>query len=301
MNTSTPSLRYKFLLEIPTWALIFGVYGAWAILIAFHLALLPVVWILLMSLVLALFGSLCHELLHGHPSDHQLLSDAIGTPALSFYPYFEYKRSHLKHHDDVYLTKPGIDPESFFIDPIQWRTMNRIQKGLATFNMTLMGRLLFGPLRTYIGLAKCAIADFKSKNTSRKNQWLFYFGNILLISWLLFSYFQVSPGAYLMAVYIGHSLIALRSFYEHQTHADPTHRIVIVDSNLFFGLLFLFNNLHVVHHQHPGLAWYLIPGEYRRNKQKYRQSNGGFNFTGYRNWLKFLFRPVASPVFPPST
>ncbi len=298
---STPALVLKTRFETPTWLLIAGVYGAWGLLVVFYLQISPLVWLVLMSLVLALFGSLCHELLHGHPSNSQKLNDAIGTPPLSLYPYFDYKRTHLKHHDEAFLTEPGIDPESFFVHSNRWQNMNRIQRGLARFNMTLMGRLLFGPMRTYIGLVRQASIEIRGGDTLLKRQWLSYFVSVSLLLWVLVGYFHIPLGLYILASYMGHSLIALRSFYEHQTHAKPEQRTVIVVTALPLGFLFLFNNLHVVHHQHPGLAWYLIPGEYQRNKASYLQSNGGFNFVGYHVWLKFLFRPVASPVFPRSS
>ncbi len=300
MQSAPSVLRYKTRFEIPTWALVGGVYGAWGLLAALYSNISPLLWLLLMSSLLALFGSLCHELLHGHPSDNQKLNDAIATPPLSLYPYFDYKRTHLKHHDDAFLTEPGIDPESFFVRSDQWKKMNRVQRALAHFNMTLTGRLLFGPMRTYVGLARQALSDFRENDAILTRQWLRYIVSVVLVLWLLAYYFHIPPGLYILAAYIGHALIAFRSFYEHQTHAEPEQRTVIVETALPFGFLFLFNNLHVVHHQHPGLAWYLIPEEYLRHKSHYQLCNGGFNFTGYRTWLQYLFRPVASPVFPQS-
>ena len=301
MQTDAPGLINKTQFEIPTWSLIGGVYGSWVLLVLFYSSLAPLLWLILMSLVLALFGSLCHELLHGHPSNHQKLNDAIGTPPLSLYPYFDYKETHLKHHDDAFLTVPGIDPESFFIRSEQWQTMSTLRRMLARFNMTLMGRLLLGPMRTYIGLASLISTEIRGDDPLRKRQWLTYLTSVALLLWLLHSYFHVSLALYVLAAYMGHSLISLRSFYEHQTHVQPEHRTVIVATALPLGFLFLFNNLHVVHHQHPGLAWYLIPAEFERNKSHYLDSNGGFSFSGYTSWFKYLFKPVASPIFPGSS
>ena len=298
MQSTPPVLILKTPFEIPTWLLIAGVYGAWSLLVVFYSAIYPLLWLVLTSLVLALFGSLCHELLHGHPSNKQKLNDAIGTPPLSLYPYFDYKRSHLKHHDEAFLTEPGIDPESFFVRSEQWHNMNRVQRVLARFNMTLTGRLLFGPLRTYIGLARQASTEIRGNKPLARRKWLTYIASVVLFLWLLQGYFHIPAGLYILAAYMGHSLIALRSFYEHQTHVESNQRTVIVTSTLPLSFLFLYNNLHVVHHQHPGLAWYLIPGEFERDKLRYLERNGGFNFTGYRAWYKHLIKPVASPVFP---
>ncbi len=300
MQITSPVLRNKTRFEFPTWSLIIAVYTAWTALLLFYSSLHPLLWLLLMSLVLALFGSLCHELLHGHPSNNQKLNDAFGLPPLSLYPYHDYKKTHLKHHDDAFLTEPGIDPESFFVRSQHWQTMSRVQQSLARFNMTLGGRLLLGPIRTYIGLVKLALAEIQGDNPLLRRQWLTYIASVALLLWLIIGYFHVPASAYVLAAYLGHSLIAFRSFFEHRTHIEPEQRTVIVPTVLPLGFLFLFNNLHVVHHIHPGLAWYLIPGEFKLHEAQYRQSNGGFSFVGYRAWLKYLFQPVASPVFPHS-
>lgn len=283
---------------MPTWWLIVTTYGAWSLLMMFYSILNPLVWVILMGLVLALFGSLCHELLHGHPSNHQKLNDAIGTPPLSLYPYFDYKRTHLKHHTEDDLTKPGIDPESFFILAQDWTKMSPWQQKLAWVNMTLAGRVLLGPTYSYLALVRSCQADFQNEGAQVKRQWLAYLLSSVLLLCLVFFTFRIPIGMYLLAAYIGHALIALRSFYEHQQHPEPTHRTVIVPSIKPLSILYLYNNLHVVHHKHPGLAWYLIPAEYQRNRQRYHQSNGGFSYQGYHQWLKFLFQPVVSPVFP---
>ena len=44
------------------------------------------------------------------------------------------------------------------------------------------------------------------------------------------------------------SLTQLRSFVEHRAHTVPGLRTVVVETNLFWALLFLNNNLHIAHH-----------------------------------------------------
>jgi fatty acid desaturase len=300
MSNASRLLPYKTEFEMPTWLLIAATYGAWLILMMFYSNLTSVFWLMLMMLVLALFGSVCHELLHGHPSNKQKLNDAIGTPPLSLYPYFDYKRTHLKHHNEDDLTKPGIDPESFFIRTQDWVQMSAWQQKLAWVNMTLAGRLLLGPARSYLALIGRCRAEFRNGNTHITRQWLAYIVSTILVLCLVVFIFKIPIAIYLLAVYLGHALIALRSFYEHQTHSEPKHRSVIIPSIKSLSFLYLYNNLHVVHHKHPGLAWYLISAEFQRNQQSYHQSNGGFSYQGYHEWLKFLFQPVASPIFPES-
>jgi fatty acid desaturase len=55
----------------------------------------------------------------------------------------------------------------------------------------------------------------------------------------------------------------LRSFAEHRAAGRPAARIATVERAPILGLLFLFNNLHAVHHRWPSLAWYRIPARYR--------------------------------------
>lgn len=301
MSDISKTIPYKIGIELPTCLLIVATYGVWCLLMVFYANLHAAFWLMLMVINLALFGSLCHELLHGHPSNSQKLNDAIGAPPLSLYPYFDYKRTHLKHHTEEDLTKPGIDPESFFILARNWRQMSVWQQKLAWINMTLAGRLLMGPARAYLALILNCRTDIRNRDTHAIRQWLVYVISSALLLCLVVFMFKIPVGMYLLAVYLGHAVIALRSFYEHQTHSCPRHRSVIMPSIKPLSFLYLYNNIHVVHHKYPGLAWYLISGEYQRNQQYYHQSNGGFSYPGYHGWLKYLFQPVASPVFPESS
>ena len=69
--------------------------------------------------------------------------------------------------------------------------------------------------------------------------------------------------AYALAVYVALSILKIRTFLEHRAHADPAARTVIVEDRGPLALLFLNNNLHVVHHAHPGVPWYALPALYR--------------------------------------
>ena len=59
------------------------------------------------------------------------------------------------------------------------------------------------------------------------------------------------------------SILNLRTFAEHQAHEAPGGRTVIVEASPVFGLLFLNNNLHYVHHENPRVPWYKLPALYR--------------------------------------
>ena len=70
----------------------------------------------------------------------------------------------------------------------------------------------------------------------------------------------------LLVAYPGLSLGLLRAFTEHRAAPDSQERTASVESNALFGLLYLYNNLHVAHHLKPTLPWYEIPRFYRENR-----------------------------------
>jgi len=95
----------------------------------------------------------------------------------------------------------------------------------------------------------------------------------------------------LLFVLPGSSLALLRSFTEHRQARVPAHRTAIVEDQGLLALLFLNNNFHVVHHQYPNTAWYLLPAIYHQQRADISHQNNGFVFAGYGAVLrKFSFR-----------
>ena len=74
---------------------------------------------------------------------------------------------------------------------------------------------------------------------------------------------EVCTGTFLLFffgfVYCGTALSRLRSYAEHRFADNHEERTAIVERSPLFGLLFLYNNLHVLHHRVPGLPWYMLP------------------------------------------
>ncbi|MBI3515003.1 MAG: fatty acid desaturase [Proteobacteria bacterium] len=103
----------------------------------------------------------------------------------------------------------------------------------------------------------------------------------------------------LVIAYPGFSLGLLRAFIEHRAGRRPGERTAIVESNWLFGLLFLWNNLHVAHHLRPTVRWYELPRFYRDTRGKLLAHNGNYYFRGYaeiaRRWL---VKPVFVPIHP---
>ncbi len=83
-------------------------------------------------------------------------------------------------------------------------------------------------------------------------------GAALVVAAVLFL-FEIPFWLYLFVpCWIGQSLIAIRTYAEHRWHEAPEGRTIIVEKSLL-SLLFLNNNLHVVHHKMPAAPWYRLP------------------------------------------
>ena len=290
---------YFKLEELPTWLIIFITYGSWFLLIVNFTHLHPLLAMLLMTLVLTLHSSLSHELIHGHPTENQTLNNLIAYPPIGLiYPYTVFRETHLIHHDNKNITLPGVDPESFFNGAEPWQKRSQVFQYLAWFNMTLFGRLLIGPGVSVVLLTRYALQEIFQSSLRRKLMWTMHFAMTISLVVVLYRIFNIAPWQYLLCAYAAMSLIQLRSFYEHRPETIPTHRSVIQEACPFFSLLFLNNNYHYVHHKNPNMPWHQIKREYWKNQTQYLTENGQFQVKGYSNWLRYLFRPINSPVHP---
>ncbi|MEL6683026.1 MAG: fatty acid desaturase, partial [Pseudomonadota bacterium] len=106
---------------------------------------------------------------------------------------------------------------------------------------------------------------------------------------------------YFIAAYLVMSLLKLRTFLEHQAHERASGRSVVIEDRGPFALLFLNNNLHVVHHMHPSVPWYDLPALYRLRKDHYLRRNGGYVYRSYGEvFARYFWRrkdPVAHPLW----
>jgi fatty acid desaturase len=100
-------------------------------------------------------------------------------------------------------------------------------------------------------------------------------------------------------VYVGAAMTRLRSYAEHRYAENHDERTAIVENSRLFGLLFLYNNLHVLHHRKPGIPWYRLPRIYRDNRETLIRSNGGLVYNGYWDiMLRFFLKPHDDPTHP---
>jgi fatty acid desaturase len=284
-----------YIREWPTWLIIVSVYTVWW-LVLLNFESLPFAPVMLV-IVLGFHGSVQHELLHGHPSHNQTLNDFLAYPPLAlWYPYPVYKNSHLTHHENVNLTIPGVDPESYYVSEKQWNNLSNFRQQLALFNMTILGRLFVAPLWHFINLNKQCIESITSKSSREALVWVTHAVLVLGLLLLVGLFFKVNLFIYIACAYFSQSVILLRSFYEHRADNYPNHRSIIMKAALPMRLLFLNNNYHSVHHENPGMSWYQLPNEYKSNRNEYDNMNGNFIESGYYKWiLKYLLRPIDHP------
>jgi fatty acid desaturase len=287
--------------EWPTWLLIFTIYGGWLATLAYWPQLGTGFGSLLMIWWCAWYMSLQHELIHGHPTPWPWLNRVFGyAPLAVWYPYEIYRESHLRHHNDFDLTMPALDAESTYVSPAEWAASGRLMRGVRWLNKTFWGRMLVGPAlaiaSTWGGAArKLARGDLRDGGV-----WLRHLLLLAALLWWVESAFGVSEVWYLLAIsYPAQSLAMIRSYYEHRPAEDHKQRIVLNEAGLVFRLLFLNNNLHLVHHDLPSLPWYLLPRVYRARREAYNARSGGFHINGYGELMRrYGFRPIDAPVHP---
>ncbi|WP_049833816.1 fatty acid desaturase [Octadecabacter temperatus] len=290
----------KSAVEWPTVGLAIVCYG----MFFGALWVLPV-WIAILVLgpTIALHASLTHEVVHGHPFQSRLANAAMVFPALTLtVPYARFRATHLAHHRDEMLTDPYDDPETNYLDPVVWQRLLAPMKTVLRINNTLAGRMLIGPL---LGQVMWMMSDFRACKAGDRAVlfgWLAHIpalGVIVALVWIA----PLPFWAYFAGAYLGHSILRIRTFLEHRAHELARARTVIVEDNGALALLFLNNNLHVVHHMHPNVAWYDLPSLYAQNKAHYLRRNEGYVFTSYRDVFRRHFwrakDTVAHPLWRP--
>jgi len=293
--------RHMWRGEWPTWLLIVVIHGGWLATMAGWRQLGTPLATILMIWWCAWYMSLQHELIHGHPTRKPWLNRLFGTAPLAvWYPYRLYRDSHLRHHDDVHLTDPAHDTESFYLAPAAWAGMNGPLRALHWLNKTFWGRLLVGPALAIGGTWAEAVRQPLRGDWRHVPMWLGHCAMLAAMLWWVDAVCGVDPLYYLLAIaYPAQSLAMIRSYYEHRPAADHKQRIVLNEGDPVTRLLFLNNNLHLVHHDLPSLPWYLLPRVYRARRTDYVARSGDFHLDGYGTLMRrHGFAPVDAPVHP---
>lgn len=267
--------------ETPTLLLWAVIHAGWAVLTLFHDRVpLPLLaasggWLV------AWHGAFQHEAIHGHPTRSARINAALASVPLSLWlPFPLYRRSHLAHHATEALTAPGHDPETRYLTPTAQACPVRRRLALAT--STLSGRLLLGPFVEIGGFLWTEARRVLASDRGHRAIWTLHALLVAGVMLWLTLVCEMSLVRYLACfVYPGTALSLIRSFAEHRAHADPKQRIAIVENAPVLGLLFLNNNLHVAHHERPGLAWYRLPAHHAAQRARMAADNGGLVYDGY--------------------
>lgn len=286
--------------EWPTLAMVLGCYAVWGAAVFWLPSLSPWLAVPVAGWAIAQHSSLSHEAIHGHPFRDPRLNAVLVFPALALVvPYLRFHDSHLAHHRDANLTDPYDDPESNYLAERDWRRLPAWLRLVLRVNNTLAGRLLIGPV---VGQVFWMASDWQAGRAGDRRViegWLWHLPAVALV----LAAVAASPmplWAYLAAAYLGLSLLKIRTFLEHQAHEKARGRTVVIEDRGLLALLFLNNNLHVVHHMHPRVPWYRLPALYRANSGRYLGMNGGYRYRSYAEIFgRYLFRakdPVPHPL-----
>ncbi|WP_158914884.1 fatty acid desaturase [Caulobacter sp. S45] len=277
--------------EWPTIGIALTIYVGWFALTFFHHLVPIALRVIAGGWLVAWHGSLQHEAIHGHPTRSRRVNTALAIWPLALWLPFEiYRRSHLDHHAAEHLTLPGSDCETRYLPPPK-NAWARAHYVLEAVQAPLLGRLLIGPFVT-VGRFLAQETVLVIGDAGRAKIWCEHLGLALgVIAWVV-GVCGMGLGEYLLTfVYPGVALSLLRSFAEHRAHEDPGRRIAVVEKAPVLGLLYLNNNLHVVHHADPGAAWYRLPLLYRRHRAEVLD-RGGPVYAGYREIFgRYLLRP----------
>ncbi|MEM8791303.1 MAG: fatty acid desaturase [Pseudomonadota bacterium] len=286
-------------IEWPTFIALVAVYIAWAVMLWSHQFLGA--WIALPgAFIVAFHASLQHEVLHGHPTRSAIFNEAlVFLPIGLVYAYRRFKATHLSHHNDERLTDPYDDPETYYVAEGDWDELSPALRFILRINQTLAGRLTIGPFLAIYGFVRADIRRVRRGEPRIVDAWVRHAIGLVPVIWMI-----VLAGIplwfyALLIVVPAVSLLSLRTYIEHRAAAAPGARSAVIESGWFWSLLFLNNNLHKVHHERPGVAWYKLPALWREERERVLRDNDGYFYRGYgavtRQWL---FRPREPNVHP---
>jgi fatty acid desaturase len=249
-----------------------------------------------LTLAVTLHSSLQHEVLHGHPFRSRPLNEAlVFLPVGLCFPYGRFRDLHLAHHRDETLTDPYDDPESNFLDPRVWAGLARWRRRLLRLNNTLLGRMAIGPGLSIIAIVRDDARAIVRGDRGIARDWALHLAGLVPVA-LWMSWAPIPLWAYLVSAYLGMSVLKIRTFLEHRAHEKARGRSVVVEDRGPLALLFLNNNLHVVHHARPGVAWYRLPALYAAGRDEYLRRNEGYRYASYGEVFRRYFLRAKDPV-----
>lgn len=299
--TATVLRTRQAAVEMPTMLLIVATYAAW-LGITFAYGRWPLLVVApIGALLVTLHGSLQHEIVHGHPTRWRSVNRLFALVPLSLWlPFDSYVRTHLAHHIDERITDPIDDPESYYFTARDWERLGPIGRAIVRVQQTLAGRVTVG---AFWAIGRYLHGEWRAILEDRPGVRAIWIEHLLwcvpVIAWLkLVCGMPIWLYALTMAI-PGTSITLIRSFAEHRARAHVRARIALVEGSWILGPLYLFNNLHALHHEAPWIPWYEYPARYRVNRARLIAENEGLVYHTYFDVARrFLFRPHDTPLHP---
>jgi fatty acid desaturase len=254
------------------------------------------------SLLLAWYGSLQHETIHGHPTASRRMNAMLGGLPLSLWmPYAIYRETHLRHHrhEGRHLTDVARDPESFYLRPGTLAHVGVIRRAIHLANRTLAGRIVFGPA---VAIGTFWAGEARKVRLGDRRRRLIWSRHALavavVLSWVVGVCHVPLHTFVALVVYPSVSLSLVRSFAEHRADVNARRRTRVVEASRIWALIFLNNNLHIAHHAHPKLPWHQLPRAWQQMRDSVKDSALVIR-GGYREVIRnYLFRPMISAEHP---
>lgn len=288
-------------IEWPTVALIALAYGGWFTLTQAY-GEWPT-WLVApaVAVLLTFHSSLQHEILHGHPTRSAAVNRLFGILPLSLWiPYDRFRVLHTIHHNNDRLTDPLDDPETNYVTPEAWQRRTRFSRWVFQLQLTLAGRMLIGSWwRMGMFLSSEARALMRNEPGVRA-AWLVHAALCVPVVYWVTIECGIPLWLYFAAMVVpGNAILLVRSFAEHRARANVHERTATVEGSWLLGPLFLFNNLHSLHHAEPLLPWYRYRARYAVTREHLLAANGGLVYTTYFEVARrFLFRMHDQPQHP---
>lgn len=284
-------------IEWPTIAVACAIGAGFLATVASHARVPAAVTIGLLGVLTAWYGSLRHEVVHGHPTPWARVNTIMVAPPLGLTePFWHYRELHIRHHLSDDLTDPIRDPESQYLRRADWHDAAPLVRAARLANTTLAGRMIVGPWFGVIAVTRNLAAAW----SAGRQRWAivrFLLGDVLVLAVVWRS--GLPLWEYVLGVaYLGTSLTLVRSYPEHRAVPEGS-RTAVVAGRGFWALLFLNNNLHVTHHRRPDLAWYRLPAAHAGSDADDVAAGGAGLYRGYGEVFRHhLFRPLSSVVDP---
>ncbi|MGA2708191.1 MAG: fatty acid desaturase [Steroidobacteraceae bacterium] len=287
--------------EVPSLLLIVFAYGAWLAVTSMY-GRWPL-WIVapLAAVIVTLHSSLQHEFIHGHPTRLSWVNRLLGIVPLSLWlPYDRYRETHLAHHINEHLTDPHDDPETYYWSTEDWARLTPPGRAAVRIQQTLLGRMVLGSFWRILHFLRAECRAVLRNDARVRASWAEHvLWCIPVLLWVKLAC-GMPIWIYVVAIVIpSNGILLIRSFAEHRARAAVRERTAIVEDSWILGPLFLFNNLHALHHEEPHIPWYAYNDRYRARRSELVAANGGLVYATYFEVARrYLLRAHDVPQHP---